>query len=54
MVNSIYGFHHITLNVGSAQQDYDFHTKALGLKLLKRTVLYDGDCRSITCITEIT
>jgi glyoxalase family protein len=35
--------HHITLNVGVAQEDYDFHTKVLGLKSVKKTALYDGD-----------
>ena len=35
--------HHITLNVGGAQEDYDFHTKVLGLKSIKKTALYDGD-----------
>ncbi|OYX31578.1 MAG: glyoxalase, partial [Caulobacterales bacterium 32-69-10] len=35
--------HHITLNVGGAQEDYDFHTKVLGLKSVKKTALYDGD-----------
>lgn len=35
--------HHITLNVGGAQEDYDFHTKVLGLKSVKKTGLYDGD-----------
>ena len=34
--------HHITLNVGTPQEDYDFHTKVLGLKSLKKTALYDG------------
>lgn len=34
--------HHITLSVGSAQEDYDFHTKVLGLKSVKKTGLYDG------------
>ncbi|SFO82179.1 glyoxalase family protein [Pseudomonas sp. NFACC24-1] len=34
--------HHITLNVGGAQEDYDFHTKVLGLKSIKKTGLYDG------------
>lgn len=34
--------HHITLNVGGAQDDYDFHTKVLGLKSVKKTGLYDG------------
>ena len=31
--------HHITLNVGGAQEDYDFHTKILGLKSVKKTAL---------------
>jgi glyoxalase family protein len=35
--------HHLTLNVGVAQEDYDFHTKVLGLKSVKKTALYDGD-----------
>jgi glyoxalase family protein len=29
--------------VGSAQEDYDFHVKVLGLRLIKKTVLLDGD-----------
>jgi glyoxalase family protein len=35
--------HHLTLNVGGAQEDYDFHTQILGLKSVKKTALYDGD-----------
>jgi glyoxalase family protein len=35
--------HHLTLSVGVAQEDYDFHTKTLGLKSVKKTALYDGD-----------
>ena len=35
--------HHITLCSGSAQEDYDFHTKVLSLKSVKKTALYDGD-----------
>jgi glyoxalase family protein len=35
--------HHLTLNVGVAQEDYDFHTKLLGLRSIKKTALYDGD-----------
>ncbi len=35
--------HHLTLSVGVAQEDYDFHTKTLGLKSIKKTALYDGD-----------
>ncbi|AGI24096.1 VOC family protein [Pseudomonas sp. MT3] len=34
--------HHITLSVGTAQQDYDFHTKVLSLKSVKKTLIYDG------------
>jgi glyoxalase family protein len=36
------GSHHITLSVGKAQEDVDFHVKTLGLRLIKRTVLFDG------------
>jgi len=34
--------HHITLCVGGAQEDYDFHTQILSLKSVKKTALYDG------------
>lgn len=34
--------HHITLSVGGVQEDYDFHTKILGLKSVKKIALYDG------------
>ncbi len=34
--------HHITLCTGDAQEDYTFHTKVLGLKSVKKTLLYDG------------
>jgi glyoxalase family protein len=36
------GHHHITLAVGGAQQDYDFHTKTLGLRSVKKTVIFAG------------
>lgn len=36
------GSHHVTLSVGRAQEDVDFHTKVLGLRFIKKTVLYDG------------
>lgn len=36
------GSHHVTLSVGGAQEDVDFHTKVLGLRFIKKTVLYDG------------
>ena len=41
--NAIQRHHHITLCVGGAQEDYDFHTEVLGLKSVKKTALYDGD-----------
>ncbi|MDV8079742.1 VOC family protein [Rhodococcus sp. IEGM 1370] len=36
------GSHHVTLSVGHAQEDVDFHVKTLGLRFIKRTVLFDG------------
>ena len=36
------GSHHATLCVGAAQEDVDFHTGLLGLRFIKKTVLYDG------------
>ncbi|MGZ8634038.1 MAG: VOC family protein [Solirubrobacteraceae bacterium] len=38
----IQGNHHITMSVGPAQEDYDFHTRTLGLRSIKKTVLFDG------------
>ncbi|MBP0589411.1 VOC family protein [Paraburkholderia sp. LEh10] len=38
----IHRHHHITLCTGGAQEDYDFHTKVLSLKSVKKTALYDG------------
>ncbi|MBI4692515.1 MAG: VOC family protein [Gammaproteobacteria bacterium] len=40
--HAIHRHHHITLCTGGAQEDFDFHTKVLGLKIVKRTLLYDG------------
>ncbi len=39
---AIYRHHHITLCTGGAQEDYSFHTRTLGLKCVKKTLLYDG------------
>lgn len=36
------GSHHVTMSVGSAQEDVDFHVRTLGLRFIKRTVLFDG------------
>jgi glyoxalase family protein len=40
--NYITRHHHITIATGDAQQDYDFHTKVLGFKSVKKTAFYDG------------
>jgi glyoxalase family protein len=40
---TIYGTHHLTFCVGTAQEDYDFHVRLLGLKSVKKTVLFDGE-----------
>ncbi|WP_426987005.1 VOC family protein [Pseudarthrobacter sp. Y6] len=42
MSNFIHGGHHITMCVGGAQEDVDFHVGVLGLRFIKRTVLFDG------------
>jgi len=41
-VAHIAGSHHVTLSVGTAQPDVDFHTGVLGMRFIKKTVLYDG------------
>jgi glyoxalase family protein len=38
----IRSLHHVTATVNDAQQDFDFYTKALGLRLVKRTVNFDN------------
>lgn len=40
---TIHGTHHLTFCVAGAQEDYDFHVKLLGLKNVKKTVLFDGE-----------
>jgi glyoxalase family protein len=39
----IRGTHHLTSCVGGAQEDYDFHVRLLGLRSVKKTVLFDGE-----------
>jgi glyoxalase family protein len=39
---SILGLHHVTATVAGAQEDLDFATGALGLRLVKRTVNFDN------------
>src|SRR5579871_4430294 len=41
MKNIIAGIHHITAIAGDAQRNYDFYTKVLGLRMVKRTVNFD-------------
>lgn len=43
MPSQIRGIHHYTYCVGPAQEDLDFHTRVLGLRLLKQTGLYEGE-----------
>jgi glyoxalase family protein len=41
MQNKILGLHHITAFAAHAQRNYDFYTKVLGLRLIKKTVNFD-------------
>ncbi|MEP6262784.1 MAG: ring-cleaving dioxygenase [Gillisia sp.] len=41
MKNTILGLHHITAIAGDAQQNYDFYTGTLGLRMVKKTVNFD-------------
>src|SRR6478735_9485164 len=41
MNNKILGLHHITAIAGRAQRNYDFYTKLLGLRMVKKTVNFD-------------
>lgn len=40
-MSKILGLHHITAIAGDAQRNYDFYTKILGLRLVKKTVNFD-------------
>jgi len=41
MNEHILGLHHITAIAGNAQRNYDFYTKVLGLRMVKKTVNFD-------------
>jgi len=41
MENTILGLHHITAIAGNAKTNYDFYTRILGLRLIKKTVNFD-------------
>jgi glyoxalase family protein len=40
-MNNILGLHHITAIAGNAQRNYDFYTKTLGFRLVKKIVNFD-------------
>jgi glyoxalase family protein len=42
MDNVIRGLHHVTATTNDAQQDLDFYLKALGVRLVKKTVNFDN------------
>lgn len=39
----IKGLHHVTATVNDAREDYDFYTRTLGLRLVKKTVNFDNN-----------
>ena len=41
MENKVLGLHHITAIAGNAKRNYDFYTRVLGLRFVKRTVNFD-------------
>lgn len=41
MEDRILGIHHITAIAGNAKRNYDFYTKVLGLRFVKKTVNFD-------------
>ncbi|MEO7081010.1 MAG: VOC family protein, partial [Flavobacteriales bacterium] len=40
-MGKLLGLHHITAIAGDAQRNYDFYTKVLGFRLVKKTVNFD-------------
>ena len=40
---TIKGLHHVTATVNDVQEDYDFYTRTLGLRLVKETVNFDDE-----------
>ena len=45
--SALMGHHHVTVGVGDPQEDFDFHTKVLGLKCVKRTLLYGTEVEQL-------
>jgi glyoxalase family protein len=42
LIHPIHGLHHVTATVSGAQEDLDFATGVLGLRLVKKTVNFDN------------
>lgn len=42
MIDNIRGNHHVTMSVGDAQSDFAFHVNVLGLRCVKKTIVFDG------------
>lgn len=41
MENKVLGIHHITAVAGNAKRNYDFYTRVMGLRFVKKTVNFD-------------
>lgn len=41
MENKVLGIHHITAIAGNAKRNYDFYTRVMGLRFVKKTVNFD-------------
>ena len=41
MENKVLGIHHVTAIAGNAKRNFDFYTKVLGLRFIKKTVNFD-------------
>ncbi len=41
-MSRVLGMHHITAIAGNARQNLEFYTKVLGLRLVRKTVNFDG------------
>jgi glyoxalase family protein len=41
MEDKVLGIHHITAIAGDARRNFDFYTRVLGLRLVKKTVNFD-------------
>jgi glyoxalase family protein len=41
MENRVLGLHHVTAIAGNAKRNFDFYTKVLGLRFIKKTVNFD-------------